>query len=165
MPVSNALVGPDGKHRIMALSKKIMDAAFTAPGGARTLLNASVLVFLFRAMAGATTKDRRDHVAVQILSLLRDFVPCVDGFIVVGSGESDVATQFRERAAAFPTETWHRLTSDGAWSCSDVAAIPLYATGSLTGCMVLRLEGEASEHMEALSAVASLAAVAIESER
>jgi transcriptional regulator with GAF, ATPase, and Fis domain len=137
------------------------------------LLNASVLVFLFRALAGARSAAHREEVSRQLLELVGEFVPSTTGMVVVGAGDEEVATQFRENALRMPMtasrvdELWQHLVTHGPWSSADggMAAIPIYATGSMAGVMVLNLENQASEHMETLSAVASLAAVAIESVR
>ena len=61
------------------------------------MLNASVLVFLFRALAGAHTAPRRKEVAQQLLNLLRDFLPFESGVVVLGHGEEEVEAQFVEQ--------------------------------------------------------------------
>jgi len=139
----------------MALTKKIMGD--TATDQTHLLLNASVLVFLFRAIAAARSVSRRDEVGKQLLSLLREFVHFESGTILLGRTEEELGRQFEDRAM------WHHLVETGPICTGSFAAIPVYANGSLTGALLLRgaLEGS----LDTLSAVASLAAVAIESVR
>jgi transcriptional regulator with GAF, ATPase, and Fis domain len=141
-------------------TKKIMTYSDT-DSPSTLLLNASVLVFLFRALAGAGTSERREDVARQLLSLLADFVPFESGMALVGRSEEDLEAQYR--ALSCDADGWCRLISEGA-SCSDgVAAVPIYAAGLLTGALILHGVDESA--MPVLSAVASLASVAVESIR
>jgi Nif-specific regulatory protein len=119
------------------------------------LLNASVLVFLFRALAGARTAPRRNEVAQQLLNLLRDFVPFESGVVGLGHGEEEVE--------AIPAGIWRHLTTEGPLQTDEILAVPIYAHGSLAGALLLR--GAAPDAQPILSAVASLASVAIESAR
>jgi Nif-specific regulatory protein len=123
------------------------------------LLNASVLVFLFRALAGAGSQERRDHVATQLLGLLAEFVPFESGVALVGHSREDLEVQFAMLGAGI----WQRLITEGAFWSDGAAAIPIYASGVLTGALVLR--GVNEDAMPVLSAVASLASVAVESVR
>jgi transcriptional regulator with GAF, ATPase, and Fis domain len=124
-------------------------------GSPGLLLNASVLVFLFRALAGARSPERRREVAPQLLRLLSDFVPFTSGHALLG--EDEFEAQFGDPAL------WRRLTSEGAFNDNGTAAVPLYASGSLAGALILR--GVDAGAMPVLSAVASLASIAIESVR
>ncbi len=121
------------------------------------LLNASVLVFLFRALAGTGMADRRQQVSRQLLSLLGEFVFFRDGRALLAFEDEDLETQVGDPAL------WNRLVTEGAFHQDELAAIPIYAKGSLGGALLL--EGVGREAMPVLSAVASLAAVAIESVR
>ncbi len=75
----------------------MFDALMTpsAASPSSILLNASVLVFLFRALPGARTPDRRAHVTDQLLRLLEDFVSFGSGRVVVGD---DLETIFLRAA-------------------------------------------------------------------
>ena len=137
----------------MALTKKIMADAARDPS--RLLLNASVLVFLFRAMAGARIAARREEVGKQLLSLLREFVVFESGVVLVGRTEEELAAQFEDPAI------WNHLVTEGPLFTDGLTAIPIYANGSLTGALLLRCPHQGA--METLSAIASLASVAIES--
>ena len=84
----------------------------SAASPSSSLLNASVLVFFFRALAGARTPDRRLQVAGQLLGLLEDFVPFASGRVMVGN---DLEPAFREAAKELggdPSALWRHLTSE-----------------------------------------------------
>ena len=93
------------------------------------------------------------------MSLLADFVPFQSGFVLLGNTEEDLHTQYK----ALPPDpgVWQRLTSEGSFCCGGDAAIPIYAAGVLNGLLFLRSVSPGS--MPVLSAVASLASVAVES--
>jgi Nif-specific regulatory protein len=129
----------------------------SSAGQTRLLLNASVLVFLFRALAGARTPARRQDVAKQLLSLLGEFVSFDSGTVLLGRTEEELASQFDDPAI------WNHLNEQGPLCTPDLAAIPIYANSALTGALILR--GALNQSLETLSAVASLASVAIESVR
>ena len=144
----------------MDATKKIMPLSATE-SPSTLLLNASVLVFLFRALAGARTPERRQEVATQLLSLLADFVPSESGVALLGQSREDLEAQ--HVAAGCGADIWRQLTTEGASYSNGVAAIPIYASGVLTGALILR--SVQADAMPVLSAVASLASVAVESVR
>ena len=139
----------------MALSKKIMGNA--AEDRTHLLLNASVLVFLFKAQAGATHPARREVVGKQLLQVLRQFVEFESGAVVLGRSEQELAAQFEDGAVL------RHLIEHGPHWTDNGAAIPIYANGDLSGALMLQGVDRASA--EVLAAVASLASVAIESAR
>ncbi len=136
-------------------------AQTTSDSSSTLLLNASVLVFLFRALAGGRTAERRQDVATQLLGLLSDFVPFSSGSVVFGRSEEELEVQFTDR------ELWNRLKTEGAsyreHEENQQAIVPIYAAGILTGALIL--DGVKPESVPMLSAVASLASVAVESVR
>lgn len=125
---------------------------------AATLLNASVLVFLLRALAGARVAEQRAQVSAQLLRLIADFVPFQSGVILVGRSVEDVEAQFVDGAMV-----WERLVADGPVEMDGLVAVPFYAHGALAGALVLR--GAGAGPMPVLSAIASLATAALESAR
>ena len=143
-------------------TKKIMTtpAAATASSPSSLLLNASVLVFLFRALAGARTPERRHHVATQLLSLLSDFVPFDSGVALLAQNAEELEHQF---SASGHIPHWDRVRAEGAFHSGGTAVIPIYAGGVLNGALILK--GVLPEAMPVLSAAASLASVAVESIR
>ncbi|MEZ5356956.1 MAG: sigma 54-interacting transcriptional regulator [Bryobacteraceae bacterium] len=127
------------------------------------LLNASVLVFLFRALVGARTPGRRAQVADQLLRLLEDFISFGSGRIIVGD---DLETAFLRAAGELGGDApslWRHLTSEGPYEGDGLVAVPIYAGGALAGALLLR--GAEPGAMATLSPVASLAALAIENAR
>lgn len=135
-------------------------AAETNVSPSSVLLNASVLVFLFRALAGARTAERRQQVATQLLGLLSDFVIFESGIALLARSEDDLELQFSAPQLA---SHWLRLRTEGAFHTGDEAVIPIYAAGVLSGALVLK--GVQPAAMPILSAAASLASVAVESIR
>jgi len=131
------------------------------------LLKASVLLFLFRALAGATTAARREHIAQQLMLLLGEFVNCSHGFVVLGRTEEEVAARFLTLGFPGASEAWNHVLETGPWLSGQgsSAAIPIYAAGALTGLIAVSSDASLASCMETLSAIASLAAVAIESVR
>jgi len=61
-------------------------------------LNASVLVLLFRAIAGARAPVRREEVGKQQISLLRESVVFESGDILLGRTEEELGSQFEDRS-------------------------------------------------------------------
>src|SRR3954452_8797823 len=118
------------------------------------LLKASVLVFLFRAMAGARTAAQRDEVGRQVVSLLRDFVAFDSGSILLVRLDEDLR-RLRSESAILT-----QLNEQGPVATSEAIAVPLYANGEFTGGIILR--GAEPGILDTLSAVASLASVSIE---
>ena len=125
------------------------------------LLNASVLVFLFRALAGARSASRREDVARQLLKLLNDFLPFQQGVIVLGRSETELELEFLAQGGK--KKVWEHITSNGPFSDEDEAAVPIYVNGAL--CGVIAIKGSSVDTLATLSAVSSLASVAIESVR
>lgn len=123
----------------------------------QTVLNASVLVFLFKALAAATTSARRDKIGVQLIALLRQFAGFDSGTVAVARTEDDLACQIGD------PEVWRHLVDQGPLWTDSLTAIPIYANGALAGALLLR--GARDTAADMLSAVASLASVAIESVR
>jgi transcriptional regulator with GAF, ATPase, and Fis domain len=129
------------------------------------LLNASVLVFLFRALAGARTPSRREDVARQLVSLLKEFVPFESGLIVLGRTEEDLREEYLAQTIGLADRDaiWQHLVEDGPYQHQGTAAVPLYVEGALQGLILLK--GDVPETLTTLTAVSSLATVAIESVR
>lgn len=118
-------------------------------GQSAILLNASVLVFLFRALATTKPGGARDAVARQLLSLLTEFARFERGEVTLGGYDADPGL-------------WQHLLDQGPLQTAERTAVPLYAQRDLAGALVLhRYEGG----IETLSAIASLASVALESAR
>ncbi len=138
----------------------------TAASPASILLNASVLVFLFRALAGVRDSGRRQQVAQQLLGLLGDFVPFGAGRVILATSPDELEPVFLTAAqdlADRPVALWEHLTAEGPYDRDGLVAVPIYSSGALCGALLLR--DTPPDAMATLSAVASLASVAIDSVR
>ena len=145
----------------------------TASDPKSLLMSASVLVFLFRALAGTRTAHHRDEVARQIIHLIREWVASSHAVIALGRSEEEIFAQLQRQAADVPVfaahigTIWQSVLREGAWSNRDsgLVVVPIYALGTLAGVILLAIPQHCPEDMVVLSAVASLASVAIESVR
>ena len=144
------------------------------PAGApqQSLIRACSLIFLFRAMAQAKDAAHRALLESQIIRQVADLVPCEGGSILLGHGMEDLRAA--AGVAGAPTRLAGLLDSirrEGLAQDEDGrgVAVGLYARGELAGVLAARFpESEAAniaEHLDTLSAVASLGAVALESVR
>jgi Nif-specific regulatory protein len=107
------------------------------------LLRACSLLFLFRALAMARNETQRATLEAQLIRLVGDLVPSDGGWIVLG--------------AEPPAEPENGIR------------LPLYVRGDLAGAMAVCFPPEEAarlvEHRDTLSAVATLAAAALENVR
>ena len=116
-----------------------------------------MLVSLFRALYLARPGERRDSMARQLTTLLRDFATFDAGTVLLGSDEDQLAAQFDDPAV------YRRLSAEGPIYTEELTAVPLYANRTLSGALLL--EGAPPGQDDVLSALASLASVALESAR
>jgi len=82
------------------------------------LRNASVLVSLFRVLYLARPGERRDSMARQLTTLLRDFATFDAGTVLLGSDEDQLAAQFDNSAV------YRRLSAEGPIYTEDLTAVP-----------------------------------------
>lgn len=125
------------------------------------LLNASVLVFLFRALASESGSERSRELAAQLVGLLSDFLAFDSGVAVIARSLEELEKGLADNGCS--PEIRSRLRNEGASCINRVAAVPVYAAGELAGALVLR--GVDADSLPLLSAVSSLASVAVESAR
>src|SRR5579863_5010137 len=108
-----------------------------------TLLQACALLFLFRALARSQDEAQRILWEQQIVRLIGDLVPCSGGAVVLGAGSEEIP--------------------------EDCVALPLYVRGEIGGLLAVWFgpeeAGRLATHRETLSAVATLAAAALENVR
>src|SRR5215471_9839059 len=140
----------------------------------QTLVRACSLIFLFRALALAQNAFHRATIEEQILKLIADLLPSNAGAVMLGKGMEDLraAASSDTRAGAIPLcGLLDTIRREGVAQEEDglTLALGLYARGELAGVLAARFpEAEAvnlSEHRDTLSAIASLAAAALESVR
>lgn len=133
-----------------------MDPAPPAEAAPKLLLNASMIVFLFRALTASTGEDARDKVSRQLLNLLREFVQFESGTVFAVGWGGDL------RADISDDRLYEHLVEHGPLVSPGLTAVPIYARRELAGALVLRgMQGE----IDTLSAIASLASVAVENAR
>lgn len=135
------------------------------------LLAACSLVFLFRALAASAGESHSQALQTQILRLVGDLIPTVTGYVLLGASLSELAGQYRERAAVVDTRfesALERACEEGAFldSTTGVIGVPLYMSGALGGALLIDVQpserGRLSAHLETLTAIASLASVGFE---
>ena len=143
------------------------------PSQQASLLRACSLLFLFRALAMAQGAKHRTTLEDQILRLIGDIVPSTSGAVLLGSAPEE----FHERAATLGIDSmigqvWiNQVCREGAVidSLSHTVALALYVRGALSGMLVVRFPAEQSanlaDHRDTLSAIATLAAAALETVR
>lgn len=138
------------------------------------LLGACSLVFLFRALAANVSTSQTALLRKQILGLISDLIPSSEGLLLLGSNCSEITAAFRELGSEYSVDyegILRRVCEEGALSDTQAVfiAVPLYFSGMLGGAIMLRLkEGERSNisvHLDTLTAVASLAAVAFDANK
>jgi Nif-specific regulatory protein len=125
-----------------------------------SLIRACSLIFLFRALALAKDTAHRVHLESQFLRMVADLVPCESGAVILG-----------HRVEELRPGVLDSVRRDGIAQDDDGrgVAVGLYARGELAGVLAARFpESEAANmagHRDTLSAIASLAAAALESVR
>jgi len=137
-----------------------------------TLLRACSLLFLFRAFALSQSGNHRGALEKQILRLIGDIVPCLDGAILLGrdAGELAAAAAGRSGPVHF-AEIAERLCREGSVIVPEhlTIALALYVRGAVAGMLAAWFpapEGANFEHhRDTLSAIATLAAAALETAR
>jgi Nif-specific regulatory protein len=121
----------------------------------RTLVRACGVVFLFRALAAAETEQERSNVEGQILRLFGDISgrDSAGGFVLLAKDEEELRALARERG--LDVGLVDRICREGARD----GGAPLYVHGALQGVIAAHLPAEA------MSALATLAATAVENVR
>lgn len=151
-----------------------------------TLLRACTLMFLFRSLATSTNAVQGELLESHIRSLLAELAPFEAATVLLAATEEELRARAEEREATSPpppapgsplVQTGQMATltaralSDGpvVESHASCIAVPVYAAGTARGIIVARFHprqsGLLDNHLEILSAVSTLAAVALENVR
>ena len=149
-----------------------------SPDTKPTLLRASALQFLFRALAQSQGQPHQRMLEEQLLRLVADLLPCpgLAGMIALGRSPAELAARSAEYGSpAFPAseiEALARAACQGEPAVDERSrglAVPLYVTERVGGVIVLKIPAAEAprfaEHFDTLTAVVSLASVALESAR
>jgi two-component system, NtrC family, response regulator HydG len=131
------------------------------------LLRACSLLFLFRALGSALPDSPTQALEAQLIRLIGDMIEIEDGLVLLGRSESAVMEQATARGPE-PAGICGRVLREGAVTDVDrgTVAVPIYARGKFAGIIQVRVRPQrVNETPELLSAVAVLAAAAIENVR
>jgi len=150
-----------------------VDSPTAAPDShEHALLRACALLFLFRAIAVSQSSPHRATLEAQALRLIGDIVPCEGGVILLGRDEDELRAGAREHAAPVDLESLvARVYREGAVvePAALLVSLALYVHGALAGAIAAWFPAEEcvrlADHRDTLSAVATLAAAAIETVR
>jgi len=124
-----------------------------------TLLRASTVLYLFRALTLAESSEQKNVVELHLVRLINELTETDGGFILLAP--ADQTLQENARARDFPAleKAVDRAQADGAVYEGGITAAPLYVHGKIVGAIAV-LGADCSE---ALGAVVTLAATALES--
>jgi two-component system, NtrC family, response regulator HydG len=135
------------------------------------LLVACSLVFLFRAMAASADDAQNKLLRKQILRLVADLIPVQQGVLLQGAGIEELLARYEKSDYQFKADLQallRRVCEEGAYSDlqTRLAGVPLYLSGVLGGVLAVRVPEQETDrlpaHLEALTAIASLASIAFE---
>jgi Nif-specific regulatory protein len=136
-------------------------------GSERLLLRACSLLFAFRALAQAAEVAPYQALETQIGRLIRDLTSCDRAATLLGRSEEALVAAAQERdgsmVSAITTACRQGVSSNPS---TGWIAAPLYARGALHGIVAAAFKGlepqRLRDHEQTMSAVATLAAVALE---
>jgi len=136
------------------------------------LLRACSFLFLFRAIAMAKSGTHRATLESQLVRLIGDIVPSSGGAVLLGREADEIRSAARELPGPVNlAEIAARACREGAVAdpATLVAALALYVRGSIVGVLAAWFPPEEaanlSDHRDTLSAIATLAATALETVR
>ncbi|MDP9170955.1 MAG: sigma-54 dependent transcriptional regulator [Acidobacteriota bacterium] len=124
-----------------------------------TLLRASTLLYLFRALTVADSPDKKRPVELHIVRLANEVSGTDGGFVVLPSPGTSMMDAVRQRDFPPLTCAAERAAAEGIVYCDGITASPLYVRGRIEG--VIAVMGP--DCCEVLGALVSLASTALES--
>ena len=134
-------------------------------------MRACSILFLFRALASAKDQPHRAAFEAQLSALLADIVPCTASAILMGQDEEELRAAAQDRPAPADMEALAATVSrEGATidPAAGLVAVPLWTRGAPAGLLAAWFPpGEIAnlgEHRDALGAIATLAAAALETQ-
>jgi len=138
-----------------------------------TLLRACTLLFLFKGMVTSNQASQSELLESHALSLMAELLPCQSASILLSADERALRDLAEERASEHPglPGIVDRLLADGpvvdVKGC--LVAVPVYASGVPRGAIAVWFASdqvpELDDHLEILSAMSTLASVALENVR
>jgi Nif-specific regulatory protein len=143
-----------------------------ADSAQHALLRACSLLFLFRAIAMAQSGGHRATLESQLVRLIGDIVPSSGGAVLLGRDADELRSAARELPGPVDlAEIAARACQEGAVAdpAALVVALALYVRGATAGVLAAWFPPEEAanlgDHRDTLSAVATLAATALETVR
>jgi transcriptional regulator with GAF, ATPase, and Fis domain len=124
-----------------------------------TLLRASTMLYLFRALTAAESDEQRRSVELHIVRLVNEVSGTDGGFVVLASRGRPLEDAVRERDFPALETAVQRACVEGIVHTAGITAGPLYVRGKIQG--VIGVLGE--DCAEILGAVVTLASTALES--
>lgn len=122
-------------------------------------MRASALLYLFRALATVDDAAQREALERQIVQVIGDLIPSNGGVVLLGRNEEDLRLIARGRELA---EVVERAERGPFWE-DGILCTPLVVRGS--ACGIVALNSESNADLPTLTAVATMAATAVESAR
>ncbi|MBC7925176.1 MAG: sigma 54-interacting transcriptional regulator [Bryobacteraceae bacterium] len=144
------------------------------PSAARiTLLRACTLLFLFKGMVTSTSAPQAELLENHALSLIAELLPCESVIVLLSPDERALRELGEERSAEHPgvPAIVDRLLAEGPLVEAKEAyvAVPVYASGVARGVIIIWFTAQEvpmlEEHLEIVSAISTLASVALENVR
>jgi two-component system response regulator HydG len=136
-----------------------------------TLLRACSILFLFRALVSAKDQAHCAAFEAQLSALLADIVPCTASTILMGQDEEALRAAAQDRFAPADMEALAATVSrEGATidPAAGLVAVPLWTRGAPAGLLAAWFPPDEianlGEHRDALDAIATLAAAALETQ-
>jgi Nif-specific regulatory protein len=137
-----------------------------------TLLRACSILFLFRALTSAKDTAQRAAFEAQLSNLLADIVPCTASAILMGKDEEELRAAAQNRPAPEEMEALAAAVSREGTLVNPAAglvAVPLWTRDVPAGLLAAWFPADEiahlSEHRDALGAIATLAAAALDTQR
>jgi Nif-specific regulatory protein len=136
------------------------------------LLRACSLLFLFRAIAISQSASHRATLETQLVQFIGDMVPSSGGAVLLGRDADELRSAARDIPGPVDlAEIAARACQEGAVADPGtlVVALALYVHGAIAGVLAAwfppQETANLADHCETLSAIATLAAIALETVR
>jgi two-component system, NtrC family, response regulator HydG len=126
-----------------------------------TLLRASTILYLFRALTMAESAEQKNVVELHLVQLINELSGTDGGFILLVSPDQPLREAARSRDFPPLEKALARAEAEGIVHESGITAAPLYVHGRIAGAIGIL----GSDCCEVLGAVVSLASMALENAR
>jgi hypothetical protein len=100
-----------------------------------TLLQASTMLYLFRALTAAESPEQKRSVELHIVRLVNDVSGTDGGFVVLSARGTPLMEVVRERDFPSLKRAVERACAEGIVHTDGITAGPLYVRGKIEGAM------------------------------